>query len=266
MGQAVFSGNGNYTIDVDAALVSQNQGAKQSTIYWRTIVLKGNTYGHAAWGNTGSSGWADSNVGGNPDLWNNGNMEYNFQNGQYGGTFLIVEGTFVVQHAADGTGSYFVSSGMNLVNLGSASAGTGWRDLPRLADVPPAPSNVGWGTIDQTSIQYMFLNNGDGGSPVLEWQVHYGLIPTYGEYAMTSGGATPIGGLLPGKTYYFWSRGRNAIGWGPWSPRAQANTKAGARIKIGSEWKQAVPYVKIGSEWKLVRPIIKVNGTWKKSE
>jgi hypothetical protein len=112
----------------------------------------------------------------------------------------------------------------------------------------------------------LFSGNYDGGSPIREWQVHYGLNPSFGEYATGSDGSTRIGGLLPGKTYYFWSRGRNDIGWGAWSPRTQANTKAGARIKIGGVWKQAVPYVKTGGVWKMAQPHIKVNGSWKKSE
>lgn len=264
MGQATFSANGNYKIDVDAALVSQNTVAKTSTIYWRIYVIKSNTTGHAAWGNTGSWGNADSNVGGNPDLWNNGNMEYNFQNGSMSGTFLIADGTFVVGHRADGTAEYYVTGKLNLVNLGYAESTTGVRALPRLADVPPAPSHVGWGTINQTSIQYLFQNNGDGGSPVREWQVHYGRNPNYGEFSASSTGSTPIGGLIPGYMYYFWSRGRNDIGWGPFSARAQTETVAGARIKTSDgTWHKAVPYVKQGGTWKLARPWIKVNGLWK---
>lgn len=268
MGQAVFSGNGSYTIDVDAALVSQNTGGLYSTIYWRMLVIKNGTTGHAAWGNTGSNGWVDSNLGAANDLWYNGNMEYNFQNGSMSGTFTIAEGTFNVYHRSDGNAEYYVNGGLSLVNLGDASAGTGWRSLPRIqtATVPPAPSPLAFGTITQTSIQYRFQGNGDGGSAILEWQALYQDATINGpQIAYGSGGSTDLGGLIPGHNYNFWSRGRNAVGWGPWSGMATVKTIAGARVKSGGVWKEAVPYVKVSGVWKVALPYSKVAGIWKKS-
>lgn len=265
MGQAYFSGNGNYRIDVDAAVSSQDSNAKISYVYWRVLVLKGNTYGHAAWGNTGSSGWADSSQGGNPDLWSNGNMEYNFQNGAYGGTFMIVEGTFAVPHRSDGNAEYFVNAGLDLVNLGHADSGTGWRSLPRLAREPDAPTPQGIDNITQTTMNYHFRGNYDGGSPILEWQALW---------QEGNGPQNPVGwnngllamtGLKPATWYNFWSRGRNAVGWGPWSPIQSARTLSGARINQNGVWKEAIPYVKQNGSWKLAQPYSKVNGIWRRS-
>jgi hypothetical protein len=270
MGVATFSGNGNgnYKIDVDAAVVSQNGPGNYSTIYWRIYVIKTNTTGHRAWGNTGSSGWADSNIGGNPDLWSNGNMEYNFQNGSMSGTFLIADGQFNIGHRSDGNQEYFVNGGLNLANLGSASAGTGTRSLSRIqtASVPPAPSPVGFGERTLTSIQYLFHNNGDGGTPVREWQALYQDATTNGpQIGYWSDGGTPIGGLTPGHVYNFWSRGRNDVGWGPWSNISSVRTATAARIKINGVWKEVIPYIKINGEWHVTQPHVKVNGVWHKT-
>lgn len=269
MPTATFSGNGNYYIDVDAAVSSQNVAGNYSTIYWRVIVTKTNGSGFWASVNTGSSGWADSSVGGNPDLWNNGNLAYDFRNGQNTGSWTFAEGHFNVPHDGAGNASYFVNAGMTLASLGSASAGTGTRSLPHIststANVPPAPSPVGFGVITQTSIQYYFTHNGDGGSPILEWQALYQEPPVGWQIPYWSNGTTSIGGLKPGTMYNFWSRGRNAVGWGPWSVGSSVRTDSGARVKVNGVWKQAVPYVKVNGVWKLAQPYSKINGVWRKS-
>lgn len=266
MGQAYFSGNGNYRIDVDAAVSSQDTNNKISYIYWRVLVLKGNTTGHAAWGNTGSSGWADSSQGGNPDLWSNGNMEYNFQNGTYGGTFTIVEGTFAVPHRSDGTAEYFVNAGLDLINLGHADSGTGWRSLPRLARVPDAPTPIGITDITQTSMTYRFSGNYDGGSPIIEYQALWQKAggPQI-EIPWQNSGVVPRTLLDPATTYNFWSRGRNAVGWGPWSNMMSARTLAGAKVRQNGVWKDAIPYVNQNGSWKLAQPYSKINGIWRRS-
>jgi hypothetical protein len=259
---ATFSGNGNYTLDVDAAFTGHS--GLSSNVYWRIIVRKGNTYGHSAWGNTGSNGWADGNPG---RLWTNGNMEYNFQNGRYGGEFLIAEGTFNVPHRADGNAEYYIAGGLNLVNLGSASVNSGWRSLPHIqtATVPQAPTPIGVDEATQTSLRFRFSGNSDGGSPIREWQIHYGRTPNGGEWSLWSNGTSTIGALLPAQNYWFWARGRNDIGWGPFSNPISGRTIAGARVKSGGQWREAVPYVKQNGAWKLAQPYSKVNGIWRKS-
>lgn len=265
MGLGTFSGNANYKIDVDAALTSQV--GLTSNIYWRIYVIKSNTTGHAAWGNTGSSGWADSNLAGNPDLWNNGNMEYNFQNGSMSGTFLIAQGNFSIQHRSDGTQEYFVNAALNFINLGSASAGTGTRSLPRIqtATVPAAPTPLAFGEITMTSITYRFSGNSNGGSAILEWQGLIQDVTMNGpQVPFASGGTTTRTGLTPGRKYRFWSRGRNAVGWGPWSVAKDGVTISPANVKVNGVWKNANPYVKYGGTWRLAQPYVKVNGVWKK--
>lgn len=129
--------------------------------------------------------------------------------------------------------------------------------------VPEAPTPMAFGTITPDSIQYRFHGNGSD-TPIREWQVHYGLRLDYGEFATSSNGATPIGALQPGLIYYFWSRGRNDAGWGPFSRRTSIRTlRGGARIKINGVWKTVIPYIKVNGVWKVAAPYIKVNGVWK---
>ena len=78
------------------------------------------------------------------------------------------------------------------------------------------------------------------------------------------------GGLLvedlsPGRTYYFWGRGRNSIGWGSWSERRSVVLVAGARVLVGFVWQRAVPYVRVGGIWKVSQPFVKDAGVWKKA-
>jgi len=261
MVRATFSGNSNYQIDIDAAF--DGHSGLSSNVYWRVIVVKGNTYGHAAWGNTGSSGWADGNYN---RLWTNSNMEYNFQNGRYGGEFVIASGRFNVPHRADGHAEYYFAGGLTLANLGSASASTGWRSLPHIqtATVPEAPTPLGVDQNEMTSLRYRFSGNGNGGSPILEWQALWqeGSGP---QNPIGSNGTLILTGIKPATNYNFWARGRNAVGWGPWSGISSGRTRAGARVKHGGQWREAVPYIKHNGAWKLAQPYSKVNGIWRKS-
>jgi len=271
MATSAFSGNGNYRIDVDAALVSQDAGTKTSTIYWRILVTKTNHFGFSASGNTGSSGWADSSLPGYPDLWQrNGDVSFNFQNGSTSGSFLIKDGHFTVPHNSDGTASYHVDGGLTLAQLGSASASTGWRSLPRIGGsaVPQAPTAIGIFDITQTTMRYQFSGNGDGGSPIREWEVHWGLDPNVGQFS-ERGGTVNTGNVTvsvpPARRIYFWARGRNDAGWGPWSARMDAKSIAGAKIKVNGVWRDAVPWIKVNGVWRIAQPYQKKNGTWRKT-
>lgn len=267
MGTATFSNNGNYYIDVDAALVSQNRGGNFSTIYWRVDVVK--TYGSGFWASTGigNKGWADSSQGGDRDLWNAGDLAYDFRNGSNTGRWTLAQGQFNVQHRSDGNAEYFVNGGLTLASLGSATAGTGWRSLPRLANVPDAPTPLGIDNVTMTSMTYHFSGNYDGGSPIREWQVGWGADPNSAQWYETGGpinnGVATVA-VPPATTFYFWSRGRNDVGWGPWSNRISAQSRAGVRVKINGVWRTAVPYAKINGVWRMAEPLVKINGTWKK--
>ncbi len=112
---------------------------------------------------------------------------------------------------------------------------------------------------------YRFRSNGDGGAKVTEWQIGYGTSPTAPQIIKVSSGTTTITGLQPVKVYYFWARGRNSKGWGPWSVRSSARTIAGARVKLGTVWKEAIPYVRVKGKWVIAEPWVRSGGKWKKA-
>lgn len=124
---------------------------------------------------------------------------------------------------------------------------------------------IGLDQISQTSMRYRFSQTDSGGLGVLEWQIGYGLSPTSPESLLTSSGTSVVTGLQPYRDYYFWSRGRNARGWGPWSARATARTLSGGRLRIGGAWAYCVPYVKHNNIWKVAVPYVKHNNVWKVS-
>ena len=138
-----------------------------------------------------------------------------------------------------------------------------WRSFTTLALIPDAPNPVTLSANKQTSIYGVFAGGAsDGGAGVDIWQISYGLDPvtptnTFDSYVGT---LTP---LLPGRTYYFWARGHNRIGWSPYSERTSSRTIAGARVNVAGVWKEAIPYVRDGGVWKLAEGWAKIAGLWK---
>lgn len=132
--------------------------------------------------------------------------------------------------------------------------------------VPDAPSPVYFDSVTQKSVRAMFNGGYDGGTPIREWQLAYGKNPAGGDTIIGSGGTSSIDNLDPGKIYYFWARGRNDVGWGPWSEVRQLVLIAGARIPVDGSYRRAVPYVKVNGTWRLARPWVKDQGTWKEGQ
>lgn len=131
--------------------------------------------------------------------------------------------------------------------------------------VPPAPDPVTFTDTTPTSIHCKFTGNGNGGSKIIEWQLGYSTSPTGVQHSIRTGGVSIVSGLKPGTVYYFWARGRNAKGWGPWSVRTSRKTDAGARVKLGTVWKDAIPMVKYNGQWRVAEAWVKSGGVWKKA-
>jgi hypothetical protein len=149
--------------------------------------------------------------------------------------------------------------------------GKGWSNLSVRSefvtwDVPEATTPVRFHDLTQTSIGYQFVGNGQGGTGVVEWQIAYGQDPNTPTNFLSSPGDSIITGLQPATTYYVWSRGRNAVGWGPYSSRSEIRTIAGASVCVNNVWRDAVPYVKVAGVWQVARPWVKVAGVWKESQ
>lgn len=161
---------------------------------------------------------------------------------------------------ARGTRYYFWARTHNAKGWGPWSPYTSARTL----DVPDPPSIVTLTNKTQVSVDASFTVNYNGGTGIIENQIGYGTSPTSVQQTVSSRIAT-ITGLEPGLTYYFWARSRNAIGWSAWGPRNHIGTIAAARIKIGTVWKLAVPYVKHNGVWKVARPWVRRLGVWKET-
>lgn len=138
------------------------------------------------------------------------------------------------------------------------------------ATVPPAPTPVAFSEITHESVKTVFNSNGTGGAAIIEWQLSFGTnggdIDGSGNAMYSSSGTRVMTGLKPGQYYAAWARGRNSVGWGPWSAGRSFYTLSGCHVRVGGVWKSAVPYVKVGGIWTPAIPYIKVGsnpGSWK---
>lgn len=95
------------------------------------------------------------------------------------------------------------------------------------ASTPGAPNPVGIDQITPTSMRYRFSGTTDGGSPIIRWEYQYSTSSNFssGNSAILTGSGTEnVSGLTPNTTYYFRSRGVNAVGNGAWSATSSAST------------------------------------------
>lgn len=150
---------------------------------------------------------------------------YNF-NAPAGGAI----GETLITHGSRDVGAVGTASVAGFFNSDTSAAGYGevWGSQP-VATVPPAPTNAP-GTPDQatsTSLRYTFNSAGDGGSPIIRWEFQVASRADFvGAELLTSSGQSTVTGRAPDTTYYFRSRGVNAIGSGPWSAAASGKTLA----------------------------------------
>lgn len=167
----------------------------------------------------------------------------------------------IIGGLANGTTYYFWAYAHNAIGW-SAAGGRGQATTQR---VPDAPNPVTLSANKQTSIYAVFVGGAsDGGAGVDIWQISYGLDPVTPTNTWDSYFGT-LTSLLPGRTYYFWARGHNAIGWSPYSAGTSAKTIAGARVNVAGVWKEAVPYVRDAGVWKVAEGWAKIAGLWKGS-
>lgn len=151
----------------------------------------------------------------------------------------------------------------------------GWSDFSNRGEgvtwqVPPAPNPAPFYDVKQTSVGVDFEFIGRSNDPANEeWQFKYGRDETGAIIDGTvnvNEAVEYLYNLDPGKTYYFWGRSRNSVGWGPWSSAASVVTLiAGARVLVVGTWKRAIPYVRVGGVWKVAEPWVKDAGIWKRT-
>jgi hypothetical protein len=109
------------------------------------------------------------------------------------------------------------------------NSGLGWGTTDffqhiQRSTIPSPPSMISAQPISTTAFHVTFAGNYDGGTPVVAWEIGYGQSPNGPVYTIPSDGSTDILGFTTGAHWYFWARGRNALGWSDWSNRLEAST------------------------------------------
>jgi len=177
----------------------------------------------------------------------------------------LSDGIGTVTGLASGVTYYFWARGRNALGWGAWST----RASAKTNSVPPAPTIPVISAISKTSVKAPFSSTGTGGSAILEYQLGYGSSPTAPSLTVSipDPAKATASNLTPGISYYFFSRARNAYGWGPWSkPSAAFRTSAGSFVDVNGIKKRAVPYVMYNGVWRIAQPYVKIAGLWKPTE
>jgi hypothetical protein len=158
------------------------------------------------------------------------------------------------------------------VRVRNAVGWSGWSNRGEVTtwQVPPPPAAAIFTSITQKTVGVNFpFTVRSGNPPNLEKQFKYGRDLTGAVIDATVNVDTTVeylSNLDAGKTYYFWARSRNSVGWGPWTSTASKLILiAGSRVLVAGQWKRAVPYVRVGGVWKVAEPWVKNAGVWKKT-
>ena len=203
----------------------------------------------------------------NGDAVDSGQIAYSQNSNFSPATIIGANGSASITGLVRGARYYFKARNTN-------SAGTSdWGPTTSyvLLDYPDQGTPVTFSEVRQTSVKASIGAVGNGGAAIDSYQILWTLnsSPESGDFDVVSVPQAPFTylatGLLPGRTYNFFSRPHNSVGWGPWSPARAVKTFAGAYVKVGTEYKQAIPWVRVGGIWKPAKPWGKVSGSWRES-
>lgn len=175
--------------------------------------------------------------------------------------FVSSDGSTTVTGLQPGKTYYFWARTHNSVGWSDWSG----RASAKTLKVPNAPTTPLLSSITATSVDVSFTPNSDNGSPITGFQIGYGTDAFTPTSTVPASSPQVVTGLIPGTTYYFFARAQNAVGWSAWSAPASAQTVAGARIKVGTTWVLAVPYVRVGGVWKIAETWVRNVGEWKRT-
>ncbi len=138
-----------------------------------------------------------------------------------------------------------------------------------MATVPDAPGTPTFSDELPTTLTVSWAApSSDGGKPITDyilrkWEGH----DSSGDHTDNHGNSRVrhLTGLTPGAAYTFKAIAINAIGQSAESPGATEEMLPGCHIRVGGEWKLAVPHVRVGGEWKLATPHVRTGGVWKQT-
>lgn len=176
-------------------------------------------------------------------------------------TLVSSDGSTTVSGLLPGKTYYFWARTHNSLGYSPWSG----RASAKTLKVPNAPTTPLLSSITATSVDVSFNPNSDNGSPITGFQIGYGTSSSSPSFTVAATSPQVVTDLIPGTTYYFFARAQNSVGWSAWSSPASARTVAGARIKVGTTWVLAVPYVRVGGEWMIAEAWAKNVGEWKRT-
>ena len=177
-------------------------------------------------------------------------------------TLVSSDGSDTVSGLTPGTVYYFWAREHNTAGW-SAWSGRASATTLRVSD---APSNPVISDITQLSVVATFSPPpSNGGATVTGYQIGYSTNSTGPTTLISASSPQTITGLSPATTYFFWVRAQNSVGWSSWSGSTMAKTIAGAFVKVGTVWKEAIPYVRVSGVWKVARPWARIAGVWKET-
>ena len=261
--------NGNYQLDHDSSLQSQNWGGNFSTIYTRTIVRKISGSGYA-----GSDGWWITNNSSAGDLGGQSGTSWSFKNGSNSGEWWYLDRTFTVGHDGAGNAGYWTNAQARFGSSVGTSpyAETGWRGLPRIPKRPSPPGTPQFTNVLPTSLTVSWAGSSDdAGSAVDAYLLRYwpnaeGTGP-YTDHSQQLNTSRTVTGLQPGSWYRFrvYAHNGSADNGGYSNPSGDAVIRmlSGGRIRVAGVYKTALPYQKVSGQYKLVLPFVRTNGTYK---
>jgi hypothetical protein len=151
-------------------------------------------------------------------------IAYSRSNSTAGASTVSSDGTTTVTGLISGSTHFFWARTHN---------SKGWSGYSPVKSVfvPTVPGSPGPPIISdptQTHFWVSFIGGDAGGLPNLEWQVGYSLtnnVATATWVTYTADTPRTIEGLQPASTYYVWTRGRNAAGFGPPSEMSFCNSE-----------------------------------------
>lgn len=176
-------------------------------------------------------------------------------------TTISSDGSTTITGLSSGETYYFWARTHNSVGWSSWSG----RASVKLLSVPDKTSLPQVSSVTATSADVSFVANGNGGSPITAYQIGYGFTAVGPTEIISASSPQVVTGLEPGRTYTFWARARNSVGWGDWAGPTYVTTVAGAYVKVGETWKLAVPYMNVGGVWKAAELWARNSGVWKRT-
>lgn len=190
-----------------------------STFVYYSVYIDRTGTQSQTWSNAANSSW-EVLINGLSNAKSTG-LNYDFQGSA--SSFLLYSGGF-----SNGPANVLVEVSATYDQLGSTSN----SHTVSIVTVPTAPTpNAGTpSNITSSSMRYQFTAGNNGNSGFLEHQTQRATNSAFtsGIQTVSSNGTYDFTGLSAVTDYFFRTRSRNSVGWGPWSATRSAKTLANA--------------------------------------